>query len=305
MLLKMSQEEMRLKAAFLKQRQSLPLNAKVCLSKKRIKAADIRFEGMIYVSISGGVDSTVLLDIARQVNPNIPAVFVDTGLEYPENRNLVKSIDNVVWLRPKKKFKEVISEYGYPIVSKEISEKIYTLKNTCSEKRRKTLLFGNDKGNGAVPERWKYLEFSPFKISHKCCYYLKIQPIMDYNEKTGRIPLIGVMASDSWRRRSQYLLHGCNMFDNKHPKSQPLAFWGKNDIWEYIRQHKLQYSQAYDMGYDRTGCMFCAFGLHMEKSDLFTDNRFELMRKTHPKQYHYCMETLGMDNVLSYMKVNH
>ena len=75
----------------------------------------------IYNSFSGGKDSTVLLDLVRRVFPDCPAVFIDTGLEYPELRDFVKTIDNVVWLKPEMNFKKVIETYGYPIISKEIS----------------------------------------------------------------------------------------------------------------------------------------------------------------------------------------
>jgi len=109
-----SKEEIRLRATFLKQRQSLSLEAKTRISKMRIKAADVRYEGMLYASISGGVDSTVLLHLARQIVPDIQAVFIDTGLEFPENREHVKSLENVVWLRPKMPFSQVIKKYGYP-----------------------------------------------------------------------------------------------------------------------------------------------------------------------------------------------
>ena len=73
-------------------------------------------------SFSGGKDSTVLLHIARQMYPDIKAVFVDTGLEYPEIRSFIKTFDNVDWVRPKKHFKQVCEEYGFPIISKEVSE---------------------------------------------------------------------------------------------------------------------------------------------------------------------------------------
>lgn len=68
----------------------------------------------MYVSFSGGKDSTVLLDLVRSEYPNVKAVFVDTGLEYPEIRSFVKTFDNVEILKPKKNFKQVIQEYGYP-----------------------------------------------------------------------------------------------------------------------------------------------------------------------------------------------
>lgn len=37
-----------------------------------------------FVSWSGGKDSTVVVDLARQVDPNIPVVFFDSGLQFPE-----------------------------------------------------------------------------------------------------------------------------------------------------------------------------------------------------------------------------
>lgn len=53
-------------------------------------------------------------------------------------------------------------------------------------------------------------------------------------------------------------------------------------------------------GVTRTGCMFCLFGVHLEKHP----NRFEKMRKTHPKLYDYCMNTLGIKQVLDYIGVS-
>ena len=105
------------------QMQSLPLSAKVKMTKDRIiQWVEEYGEDGVYVSFSGGKDSTVLLNIARSIYPDMKAVFVDTGLEYPEIRSFVKSFDNVDWLRPKMNFKQIIDKYGYPFFSKEISE---------------------------------------------------------------------------------------------------------------------------------------------------------------------------------------
>lgn len=105
------------------QMQSLPLSAKVRMTEYRIKewVSEYGVDG-VYVSFSGGKDSTVLLHIARRLFPDIKAVFVDTGLEYPEIRQFVKGFDNVDWLKPKLTFKQVIEKYGYPFISKEVSE---------------------------------------------------------------------------------------------------------------------------------------------------------------------------------------
>jgi 3'-phosphoadenosine 5'-phosphosulfate sulfotransferase (PAPS reductase)/FAD synthetase len=110
----------------LKQWQALPLNIKVLMTKDRIRQWIKEYgEDGVYVSFSGGKDSTVLLHMVRENYPKVPAVFVDTGLEYPEIRNFVKTFDNVEWLRPKLTFKQVIEKYGYPFFSKETSEAIY------------------------------------------------------------------------------------------------------------------------------------------------------------------------------------
>lgn len=107
------------------QMQSLPLEAKVQMSKRRIQEwVDEYGEDGVYVSFSGGKDSTVLLDIARSIYPNMKAVFVDTGLEYPEIRQFVNAFDNVDILKPKMTFKEVIEKYGYPFISKEVSNNV-------------------------------------------------------------------------------------------------------------------------------------------------------------------------------------
>lgn len=103
--------------------QSYSLERKIQLTCERIKAWYEWWDGQVYVSFSGGKDSTVLLDLVRNVcgYDDVPAVFVDTGLEYPEIREFVKTFDNVEWLKPKKNFKQVINECGYPFISKEVS----------------------------------------------------------------------------------------------------------------------------------------------------------------------------------------
>ena len=107
----------------LKQMQSLPLQAKVRMTIRRIKGWICEWgEDGVYVSFSGGKDSTVLLDIVRKEFPSVKAVFFDTGLEYPEIREFVKGYENVDWIKPKMNFKEVMTKYGYPMISKEVSE---------------------------------------------------------------------------------------------------------------------------------------------------------------------------------------
>jgi 3'-phosphoadenosine 5'-phosphosulfate sulfotransferase (PAPS reductase)/FAD synthetase len=112
----------------LEQMQCLPLAAKINMSMTRIRDWYNEFWGDVYVSFSGGKDSTVLLHLVRSLYPDTEAVFVDTGLEYPEIRNFVKTVDNVTWLKPEMNFKAVIKKYGYPVISKAVAHSVSVAK---------------------------------------------------------------------------------------------------------------------------------------------------------------------------------
>lgn len=121
-MFKITPEEAVLKRNFLKQRQGLPLHLKIKMSKQRIREFYEHFDGKVYISFSGGKDSTVLLYLVRSLYPNVKAVYIDTGLEYPEVRSFVKTFDNVIILRPNMPFNKVIEKYGYPVISKEVAK---------------------------------------------------------------------------------------------------------------------------------------------------------------------------------------
>lgn len=109
--------------AGLQQLQALPLELKIKMTKQRIRDwVEYYGEDGVYVSFSGGKDSTVLLHLVREMYPGIPAVFFDTGLEYPEIRKFARSFQNVEFIKPKKTFKEVINHYGYPMISKQVAD---------------------------------------------------------------------------------------------------------------------------------------------------------------------------------------
>jgi len=279
--------------------QALPLEVKIMKSKARIEEWYRYYCKQVYVSFSGGKDSTVLLHLVRTLYPDVVAVYSDTGLEFPEIRNFVKETENVVWVKPKMNFKEVIKAYGYPIISKEIALTIeYARKNSkwaIQKLNGEYTTYGNHK-------KYKFLLDAPFKISSQCCMIMKKKPLKEFGHKTGLKPFIGTMASEGGMRESAYKKTGCNSFDNG--QSIPLGFWTEKDIWDYIKLYNLPYSKIYDMGYERTGYMFCAFGAHLEKGE----NRFQKMQRTHPKQYDYCMKPtdeggLGMAKALDYINV--
>jgi len=294
--------------------QSLPLEVKIEKTKLRIREWYEAWDGNVYVSFSGGKDSTVLLHIVRSLYPNISAVFVDTGLEYPEIRDFVKTIDNVVWLKPEMNFKEVIDTYGYPVVSKQQSQYIRECRETNSEYLRNLRLYGTEKGTaGKINEKWKFLLEAPFKISEQCCKIIKKKPFKKYDKETGKKPYIGTMATESLFRKNHWLKNGCNAFNKNNPSSQPMSFWTEQDVLEYLYVYEIPYASIYGdiiknetnlfktTGEQRTGCMFCMFGCHLEKEP----NRFQRMKVTHPKLYDYCINNLEIGKVLDYIGVKY
>ena len=117
--------------ADLRQRQSLPLGAKVLMTQSRIREWYEHFDGNVCVSFSGGKDSTVLAHLVHELYPEVPLVFCNTGLEYPEIQSFARKM-GAEFVYPKMNFSEVISNYGYPIISKENAEAIHYARKICN-----------------------------------------------------------------------------------------------------------------------------------------------------------------------------
>lgn len=379
-------------ASDLKQLQSLPLEYKIMLTKQRIEdwhEAWTRFEiydketgktrfvtidafrnpepemkpseyvvsvspGQVYVSFSGGKDSTVLKHIVDSMYDDIPSLFVNTGLEYPEIQRFAVSRKNVVTVLPEMRFDEVIKKYGYPVISKVVSRSIYYARLNMSQGKdsiyvqqlKGEALDRNGRKSLYNKKKWAYLLDAPFDMHNACCDVMKKRPIHAYEKQSGRMPIVGTLASESLNRFSMWIINGCNAFDGANPRSAPLSFWTEQDILHYIKEYDVPFCSVYGdirikqetefadqmnlidylgcyepediletTGCDRTGCVFCMFGCHLEKEP----NRFQRLKKTHPRQYEYCIgggemvdgklqpnkEGLGLGKVLDYIGVKY
>jgi len=288
------------------QKQSLPLELKEVLTWDRIEKFCIQNDDKVYIAFSGGLDSTVLLHLVRRFNPKIEGVFSNTGLEYPETVEFIKTFDNIKILYPKKSFYEVIQDHGYPIISKEVAKNISRYRNTKDPLQKEYRLYGTKNGvkvgkMGVIPKKWKYLIDAPFKISDRCCDILKKQPLQLYEKFTGNKPFIGTMAVDSNRRTMDYLKNGCNSFKEGKEKSTPLGFWRRGDVLSYVKKYDLPINPVYSMGEKHTGCIFCCFGCHLESKP----NRFQRMEGHHINLYNYCLDTLGLRDVLDFIGIEY
>lgn len=188
--------------------------------------------------------------------------------------------------------------------------------------------------------RYKYFLFAPFEIGNQCCNVMKKGPMKKYAKETGRYNITAMMASESRLRTTKWMMQGgCNAYEAKSPSSMPMSFWTEQDVLQYIYENRIPIAKVYGdviidykgmeqlegqlsfgelgifdtgsplyktTGYDRTGCMFCGYGCHLEKPG---EGRFERMKVTHPKQYDYIMRPkdqggLGYKEVIDWINEN-
>ena len=250
----------------------------------------------------------------------------EEGISYKEsrvNKDVICFTHKGKPLKPKTK---VIEELGWPVLSKEIAGKISLLQNPTPKNAtvRHAIITGETGEYGGfqknsrmkLSQRWleKFggadaegaalgYEAAPFKVSERCCYYLKEKPCDDWAKEHNSVPYLGLMASEGGRREKSLMMHGCNYYGKSTIRSAPFAIFSRQDILQLALDLNVPIPAEYgEIVRDkdgtlrttlaqRTGCTMCGFGIQLEQRP----NRFDRLRSANPKEWEFWMRHVCRD----------
>jgi hypothetical protein len=316
-----------------RQKQSLPYEAKIAHAIVKAQEFYDRMNGEVFCSV-GGLDSiTLLVFLRREIAKDIPGASVSI-LEDRSIQAVHQTFDNFMRLKPLKSKTEVLREFGYPVISKEKAGKIHLLQNPTVKNAtvRHAIMTGKTGKLGGykhsaqmrLPQKWLELfggpenqnygthyQTAPFKVSNRCCYYLKERPCELYTKSSGRKPYLGLMASEGGQRAKALTLHGCNYYGKTISRSCPFAIFSRQDLLRlaldlnvpvpkvYGRIEQTEDGTLYTTRAQRTGCSCCGFGIHLEKRP----HRFDRLRVDNYNEWKFWMYTMNWGQVLDYIGV--
>jgi len=203
---------------------SQPFDQKLADTNAIIKHHLDEFNGKTVVSFSGGKDSTLVLYLIRQFEPNIDVVFNDTGVEYPETKEFVFSLQkdwqlNLLVVPPLKSFWQCWDEYG--------------------TRRKKS---------------------GQHKRLARCCYWLKEKPMIQAIKAHGWLGMFTGNTAVENRQRMFVAKHKGTCYHNKQwnlCKIHPILWWTEEEVWAFTRANSLPINPLYAKGAHRVGCMPC------------------------------------------------
>ena len=321
------------KIASFRVKQKLPYEAKVAYAHKRAWEFydECQKRGLnCHVSV-GGLDSITLYLFLKSIGIHVPAVSASV-LEDKSIQRIHKEL-GIIKLKPLKSKVTVIKEFGYPILSKEIAGKISLLQRQTPESATvrhaiitgETGEYGGNRKNTRMKMSQKWLELfggyenekenvdylkPDFKVSDKCCYYLKEKPCDEWAKANNSVPYLGLMASEGGRRQKSLMINGCNYFGASTIRSAPFAIFSRQDLLQLALDLNVPVPTIYgtikrdDNGIlyttkaQRTGCSMCGFGIQKETT---RPHRFDLLYQNNPQEWHYWMYDIGFGHVFDYI----
>lgn len=203
-----------------------------------------------HVSV-GGLDSIVLLVFLKSIGIDVPAISV-SALEDISIQKVHRAL-GVTIIHPGKPKAEILNEYGFPVISKKIAGRIETLQNPTEKNKtvRHAIITGECGAQGhfaknsrmKMPKKWleKFGGYEnenegvdyqkpDFKVSKKCCLYMKERPCDKWAKEHKSKPFLGLMASEGGQREESLVEHGCNYFGKGVIRSAPFTPFLRNDL---------------------------------------------------------------------------
>lgn len=317
------------------QRQSLPYEAKLVHAEKvayEFRDWAIGNNKNLCVSI-GGLDSLTLYKFLIKLGIDATPVSVSV-LEDITIQRIHRDIPGMVFLKPIMSKVDVIKQFWFPVISKEKAGKIEMLQNPTDKNTtvRHAIMTGETGKQGGfrkgtrmrLPQKWLNLfggpenesygtsyKTAPFKVSNKCCYYLKEKPCNDWQKNNNMVPYLGMMASEGGQREKALFKNGCNYFGKTVVRSAPFAIFHRQDLLRLAVELEVPVPEIYGSietqvdgtlhttKAQRTGCSMCGFGIHIEKRP----HRFDRLRETNLKEWEFWMYQIGWGEVLNYIGV--
>lgn len=316
-------------------KQRLPYEMKVEHAKIRarefVQECDKR-DLNYHISV-GGLDSITLLLFLRSIGIDCPAISAST-LEDASIQRIHKRL-GVECVKPIKDKNgrpytqiRVLQEFGFPVLSKEKAAKIELLQNPTEKNKtvRHAIITGETGAYGGyqknsrmkLPQKWleKFGGYEnenegvdygkpDFKVSSKCCYYLKEKPCDDWAKEHNSVPFLGLMASEGGRREKSLKMHGCNYFGKTTIRSAPFAIFSRQDLLQLALDLNVPVPEIYGeivrdedgtlrtTKAQRTGCTMCGFGIHLEKRP----HRFDKLLEANPVKWDFYMNRCVTDEI--------
>ena len=207
-------------------------------------------------------------------NNNIPRVYINTGIEYlyiyKFVERLQKDDDRIEIIKPSVPIKKMLDRYGYPFKNKQHSHNVsifQTSKELTKTNRKYLGLEANKPSMYQCPNNLKYQFDKEFnlKLSDKCCYKLKKEPVAKWQKENNKpITITGMRKEEGGNRNNITCI--VTDKDKKVIKFHPLSV--VSEEWEdwFIKEHNIDICELYlpPFNFKRTGCKGCPFALGLQ-----------------------------------------
>jgi len=182
-----------------------------------LKSTFERYDMPAIVSISGGKDSACALALAREVKRDIPVVYMNTTLDFPETVVYVHKLAKY-W---KLNFVEIFPERDFFDIGKELGPPSSMMPWCCQTQ--------------------KFAPFNKYVNEHYPYGVLSVEGLRRFESE----------------KRMKYKRISANRAIPKKKTVCPILNWTTLDVWLYTFWKDIPINPIYTYGYERIGCWAC------------------------------------------------